>query len=133
MAQNRHLYLLLMHYRNSKRFYKEQPQNISLKRSFENLGIDISLSGLSSESTLASALQKNFFCWQKHFEKLEHLCSFLCLIIASVPSVPIRVSNGVHWCYRKRVFVFLNNNGSKNFCIFPSKTSLEVSFLSILP
>ena len=57
-------------------------QKVFLSRPFGNFGIGIS----ASASSLASALQKNGFCNQNFFsEKIEYLCSFLCLVMVSVP------------------------------------------------
>ena len=55
------------------------------KRPFGNLDIGISASTLSLESALASALPDIFFALKNFFEKIEYLCSFLCLVMASVP------------------------------------------------
>ena len=58
-------------------------QKVFLSRPFGNLGIGIS----ASASSLATALQKNNFCHQKFFflKKVEYLCSFLWLVMVSVP------------------------------------------------
>ena len=51
---------------------------------FGNFGIGISASASSLELTLASALQKNCFRLRK-FSWKNRICSFLCLVMASVP------------------------------------------------
>ena len=52
-----------------------------LSRPFRNPGICIS----ASASSLASALQKIYFCLRNFFLKMEYLCFFLCLFMVSVP------------------------------------------------
>ena len=51
-----------------------------LSRPLGNFGIGISASALS----LASALQKMYFCLQNFFKKIEYLCFFLCLVMVWV-------------------------------------------------
>ena len=118
-----------------------------LSRSFRNLGIGIS----ASASSLATALQKINFTIRIFF-KVECLCSFLWLVMVSVPlcykylvlydflSIKSKASIGVleksllnirkhpSWCFKK-------NNCSKNFCILcilSSETSKVEFFLSTL-
>ena len=82
-----------------------------LSRPFGNLGISIS----ASSSSLASTLQKKYFCHQNFFFKVEYLCSFLCLVMVSVPV-----------CYKYLVLY--------NFLFIQSKVSigvLEKSYLNI--
>ena len=88
-------------------------QKVFLSRPFGNLGIDIS----ASASSLASALQNNYFCHQNFFffKKVEYLCSFLCLVMVSVPL-----------CYKYLVLY--------DFLFIQSKASigvLEKSYLNI--
>ena len=108
-----------------------------LSRPFGNLGTGIS----ASASSLATALQKNYFCHQNFFFKVEYLCSFLCLVMVSVPLwykylvlydflfIQSKVSNGVlekiylnirkhpSWCFKKttasKIFAY--------FAYFPAK------------
>ena len=65
--------------------YQEAATKRCLLMPFRNLGIGISASASSLESALASALQKNYFCLQNFFLKIEYLCSVLCFVMASVP------------------------------------------------
>ena len=82
-----------------------------LSRPSGNLGTGIS----ASASSLATALQKNYFCHQNFFFKVEYLCSFLCLVMVSVPL-----------CYKYLVLY--------DFLFIQSKASigvLEKSYLNI--
>ena len=120
-----------------------------LSRPFGNLGIGISVSA----SPLSSALQKLFLPSEFFFlKKVEHLCSFLCLVMVSVSLyykhlvlydflfILSKASTGVleksylnirkhpSWCFKKK-------NRSENFCILcilSSETSRVKFFLSIL-
>ena len=86
-------------------------QKMFLSRPFGNLGTGIS----ASASSLATALQKNYFCHQNFFFKVEYLCSFLCLVMVSVPL-----------CYKYLVLY--------DFLFIKSKASigvLEKSYLNI--
>ena len=64
-------------------------QKVFLSRPFGNLETGISALASPLESALASTLQKNYFCVQNFFflffEKMKYLCSFICLVMASVP------------------------------------------------
>ena len=80
-----------------------------LSRPLGNFGIGISASALS----LASALQKMYFCLQNFFKKNRIFMFFLVLsygmgitllqILISL-RFPIHPFKGVHWCSRKRLF-----------------------------
>ena len=90
-------------------------------------------------------IAKKFFCFQNFFGKTEHLYSFLCLVMVSVPFcnrylLHIHPSKSAHWCSRKRLFEFSEGSvhwcfekiTSENFCILSSKTCRVESFLSTL-
>ena len=60
-------------------------QKVFVSKPFGNLGISISALVLPLELALASALQKIYHCLQKFCFKNTILCSFLGLVMASVP------------------------------------------------
>ena len=95
----------------------------------------ISASASSLKLALALALQKVYFWPQNFVLKTEYLCSFLCLVMASVPLcykysflydflfIHPKVSIGViqkgGLSFRKHSsIVFWKNNCSEHFCIF---------------
>ena len=90
-------------------------QKVFLLRPFKNLAVGIS----ASASSLASTLQKRYFCRQNFylfiFFEVEYLCSFLCLVMLSVL-----------FCYKYLVFydfLFIRSKASIGF--------LKKSYLSI--
>ena len=118
-----------------------------LSRPFRNLGIGIS----ASVSSLATALQKNNFYHQNFFFfflKVEYLCSFLWLVMVSVPlcykylvlydflSIKSKASIGVleksslniwkhlSWCFKKTTAPKI----SACFAYFPAKHPRSSSF-----
>ena len=89
------------------------------------------------------------FAFRNFFEKIEHLCYFLCFVMTPGPffykqlflynfllihpNTSIAVTGKGYLNFRKNhSLVFRKNNCSKNFCIFLSKTSKVESFLSTL-
>ena len=128
-------------------------QKVFLSRPFENLGIGNSASASSLESALALVLQKSYFCLQNFFEKIEYLCSSLCLVMASVPLcyqylflygflyIHSKVSigylnNKAIWTFGSiRPLLLWKNNCFENFwilCILSRETSRVEFFLSTL-
>ena len=88
--------------------WKQQPK-VFLSRPFGNLGIGI----LASATSLASALQKMYFCLQNFFKKNRIFMLFLVLSYGITTTLlqilislrfPIHRVKGVHWCSRKRLF-----------------------------
>ena len=100
-----------------------------LSRPFGNLGIAI----LASTSSLASALQKNYFCLQNFFLKNRIFMLFLVLsygisttllqILISL-QFPIYPFKGVCWSSRKRLFE--HSEASVHWC-FKKTTAQKIS------
>ena len=77
------------------------------RRAIFKLGNGVSASPSSLQSSLASALQKKYFCLQKFFFVLSYGISSTLLQITISIRFPIHPSEGVHWCSRKKLFELL--------------------------
>ena len=127
---------------------KQQPKGVFIEAIWKSWHRHLSISIVIGNGIA----KKIFLSWEFFLKKVEYLCSFLCLVMVSVPlcykylvlydflSIKSKASIGVleksllnirkhpSWCFKK-------NNCSKNFCILcilSSETSKFEFFLSTL-
>ena len=134
---------------HSIQFSGSSHQKVFLLRSFGNLGIVISATASSLESTLASPLQKIYFCLQNFFLKNRIFMFFLVFsygisttLLQIIISLwfPIHPSKDLHWCSRKSLIELSETSVHWCFeketvgilCILFSKTSRVEIYLRTL-